>query len=118
VSDFEAFRISVFVASLLFSGCASFVFARFGARALWGTALVQACLAMIGLWSVGMAQTSESPLIISILMVAVGVAAITATVQAIGKKRPLLSTTVATIVGVVAAYAGILAGYVLVMYTY
>lgn len=114
----DPFFIRICVASLLASVCAALVFARFGVRALWITALAQACLAMILLWSVGMAQTSESPLIISIMMVSVAASGIAATVQALGRKRPLLSAPVATAVGVLGTYAGIMIGYVLVMYTY
>jgi hypothetical protein len=113
----ESVLICFFVVSLLFSGCAAFVFARLGARALWVTALVQACLAMIGLWPVGLAQTPESPLLISILMVAAAVSAIAATVQGVGRKRCLLSVPLAAIAGMFGVHFGIFAGYVVVVYT-
>lgn len=109
--------IFIFAVALIFSAGAAVVFGRFGARALWVTALVQACLAMIFLWAIGWAETSESPLIISLLMVGVATAGIAATVQAVGRRRPVISTLLAALVGLISAYVGVFAGYVLYVYT-
>jgi hypothetical protein len=113
----EYVPIFIFVVALIFSAGAAVVFGRFGARALWVTALLEACLGMVLLWSVGWAQTSESPLVISILMVGVAAAGIAATVQAVGRRRPVISALLASVVGLISAYVGVFAGYVLYVYT-
>lgn len=117
MSGREAVPVVILVVSLIFSASATFVLGRFGTKALWATALFQACLALAFMGAIGWAQTSESPLFISVVMVAVAAAAIASVVRSVGGERPLLATSLAAIAGLVGAYLGIFGGYVLYVYT-
>jgi hypothetical protein len=84
---------------------------------LWKAALCEALLAVGLLWIVGWLRTPESPLIVSILMVAVALSAITATVHALAHQRPIITIVAATIAGVIGTYSGIMIAYLVLAYT-
>lgn len=103
--------------SLIFSTASWFVLARYGTRALWRIALSEAALTMAILWVIGWARTPESPLIVSVLMIAMAISAITATVYALVNQRATVTILIASIAGVAGTYIGIIVAYVLLVYT-
>jgi hypothetical protein len=113
----DAMPFLAFFFALIFSASSRLVLVRYGAGALWKAALLEAALAMAFLWTIGWAQTPESPLIVSVLMIAVAVSAITATVHALASQRPTVTILSASIAGVIGTYTGILVAYVVLVYT-
>jgi hypothetical protein len=112
VTGRETILAAICVMVVVFSAVAVFVVRRFGAHALWPMAVSEGAFAMVLLWAVGWAQTPESPLYVSVFMVAAGVLAITAATRVLRDKHPLVSILAASICGLVGTYAGIFAGYV------
>lgn len=113
----DAMPVVTCLLALVFSASSWLVLRRFGRRALWKAAAAEAVLAMAILWSVGWVATSESPLIVSVLMVAAGIGGITATLGALAHRRAILSIPSASVAGVAGTYAGIIVAYVAVVYT-
>lgn len=113
----DAMPVLAFLLSLIFSATSWFVLTRYGIGALWKASLSEAALAMAFLWVIGWARTSESPLIVSVLMIAVAVCAITATVYALANQRPTVAILSACIAGVIGTYVGIMVAYVVLVLT-
>jgi hypothetical protein len=112
MTDRETTMAAIGVMVVIFSAVTVFVVGRFGTRALWPTAASQGVFAMALLWAVGWAQTPESPLYISVVMVAAGILAIVTAAWGFRDRHPLVSILAASVSGVIATYAGIFVGYV------
>jgi hypothetical protein len=113
----EAMPIVTCFLALFFSASSWFALRHSGRWGLWTAAIAQATLAMFLLWIVGWARTPESPLIVSILMIAVGVCGIAMTISVLGRRRPIIAILSASAAGVVGTYAGIIVAYLVLVYT-
>ena len=105
-----------FFACLVLSGVFAAVYRRYGRRLLWATCLVAACVVLAVLFAVGEAYTSESPLWITLLALGVSTASIAAVVQVLAGRWVSASVVMGAVVGSIALYIGIFAGYVLFVY--
>jgi hypothetical protein len=113
----DAMPIFTCLLALIFSASSWFALRHFGRSGLWKATVIEAALVMALLWIIDWAQAPESPLIVSVLMIAVGICGIAATVDALAHRRPIISILSASVAGVIGTYAGILLAYLVLVYT-
>lgn len=102
--------------ALGFSIASWFAHRRYGTRVLWKAAAGEFLVAMALLWTVGWAQTSESPLVVSILMVSTAVCAINVIIHALAHLHPIMRILSAGVAGVIGSYAGIIIAFIVLVY--
>jgi hypothetical protein len=113
----EIMPILACLLALIFSVSSWFMLRHFGRRGVWTAAVVEAALTMVLLWIVGWMHTPESPLIVSISMVTVGISAIALMVNALAHRPPIVSILCASVAGVIGTYTGIVLAYLVLVYT-